>query len=684
MSEWIITSSILIAVVIALRTLFRGKISFRLQYALWGLVLLKLLLPFSFVESPLSVMNIVPDSSIGKKEVYILPLSKEPVTEISGITVDSTGALIDTNSFGYAVLSADGAIITRYAEKMSVSRILTIIWLSGSLVLLLWLIGTNAVFYRRLRQTRRPYPVDSNRLANPPQLPVYVTDQIASPCLFGILRPAVYLTPKAVENEDKIRYALAHELCHYRHGDHIWSILRCVCLVAWWWNPLVWAAALLSREDSELACDEAVIQQIGRENRLAYGYTLVDIIAVRKAPTGLMCAATTMVSGKKSIKGRLNMIIKNPKTFLPALVAVLLVVVFSAGCTFTGAGKGGQNLQEQEFPTVEMVFSSASTDLEQIGREAAAFYYGQFMNNNVPKYWHITKYETLSCQLTAGNQAEFTVWVTSYLETDGAGFLVGQGIPHDPNDLSKGGICPEVGQEFRIQEIDKGQYKIVSVGTGGGTQGLDPLIGYTSYGFLRLERGEPQGSLLPLEGGNAKLAEELIMDHMIKSAAFPGVDIKTLEECYLLRVTYTDDTTIDYYAYLLNGNSVMQRGTDGLYSHIDYSLYEELVRLASMSRPVPKNMSGQAGIPDRKSLSASVTEAIFIANANKYRKADFSATAHTVLKTVENANITTVYVMALYMQFGYAACRDILGLTENPTQVYNTGQDWYDAYKKSI
>lgn len=45
MTEWIVTSSVLIVVVVALRYLLRGRISLRLQYALWGVVLLRLLLP---------------------------------------------------------------------------------------------------------------------------------------------------------------------------------------------------------------------------------------------------------------------------------------------------------------------------------------------------------------------------------------------------------------------------------------------------------------------------------------------------------------------------------------------------------------------------------------------------------------------------------------------------------------
>ncbi len=57
-----------------------------------------------------------------------------------------------------------------------------------------------------------------------------------------------------------LRHVLTHEFTHYRHGDHLWSMLRCLALAVHWWNPLVWLAAELSRRDAELACDEGALK----------------------------------------------------------------------------------------------------------------------------------------------------------------------------------------------------------------------------------------------------------------------------------------------------------------------------------------------------------------------------------------------------------------------------------------
>ena len=64
MTEWIITSSLLIAIVLLVRRLFRGKLSLRLQYALWLVVLVRLLIPGTVAQTGLSVLNYLPRTEV--------------------------------------------------------------------------------------------------------------------------------------------------------------------------------------------------------------------------------------------------------------------------------------------------------------------------------------------------------------------------------------------------------------------------------------------------------------------------------------------------------------------------------------------------------------------------------------------------------------------------------------------
>ncbi len=162
-------------------------------------------------------------------------------------------------------------------------------------------------------------------------------EALPSPCLFGVFRPAIYITPDVSGDKTRLCHVLAHELTHSRHGDHIWSALRGLCLAIHWYNPLVWLAGTLSRRDAELACDESAIKSIGEANRMEYGRTLIGLTCEKRKVMDLLSMATTMTDGKNGIKERIILIAKKPKMLLPALIAVLLVMAVAVGCTFTGA-----------------------------------------------------------------------------------------------------------------------------------------------------------------------------------------------------------------------------------------------------------------------------------------------------------------------------------------------------------
>ena len=275
MGEVFVSASLLIVIILVLRYFTKGKISHRLQYAIWLLVLVRLLVPVSFGESNISVMNAVSDSSIAQQTVNVLPIERIPVEEATNVLIENDQIVADVNSFGYATLSQDGKTVVRYAERMTASEVFMAIWVFGAIIVALWFGVVNYNFYRRLRKSRQLI----NTIEAP--LTVYQAKNIASPCLFGLWKPSIYLTGKALADEEGAKYVLAHELCHYRHADHIWSMLRIVCLVIWWWNPLVWVAARCAQLDGELACDEGTLKHMDPQQRLAYGRTLVDMIAVK-------------------------------------------------------------------------------------------------------------------------------------------------------------------------------------------------------------------------------------------------------------------------------------------------------------------------------------------------------------------------------------------------------------------
>ena len=147
-----------------------------------------------------------------------------------------------------------------------------------------------------------------------------------------------------MEDQNRMQHVLEHEMTHYRHGDYIWALLRVGCLVLHWYNPLVWCAALLSRRDAELACDEATIKRLGEEERAAYGRTLIGLTCERRP--AVLITATTMTGSKRSIKERIKLIAQKPKMAVITLVVVVVLIITAIGWTFTGAKPSYKSFSE--------------------------------------------------------------------------------------------------------------------------------------------------------------------------------------------------------------------------------------------------------------------------------------------------------------------------------------------------
>lgn len=328
---WILSSCALILVVLALRAAAGSRISARLRYALWAVVLVRLLVPVQLFPSPVSGLTLprLP-AAMDQDTVYVMPTVRTPVqdAESVGVYVEDGEILLDTNPAGYSRLEGGGQTVVRYLDRISRKDLLILLWGLGSFAVLITLLSANLRFFRRLRRTRRP-------LGTGRSFPgIYVAEGLPSPCLFGLFRPAVYVTEEAAGDGTVLRHVLAHECTHYRHLDHIWSFLRCVALAIHWWNPLVWLAVILSRRDGDLACDEGALRRLGDGERTAYGKTLLTLTTAKPQPGDLLSCATTMTGGKRSLRERIRRIASHPKQLAGAAAAAACVMLLAAACAF--------------------------------------------------------------------------------------------------------------------------------------------------------------------------------------------------------------------------------------------------------------------------------------------------------------------------------------------------------------
>ncbi len=346
----LISSSVLILMILAISLVVKGKINPMLQYGLWSLVALRLV-SFSWldllpVKSAFSVMHAV--SSAEATIRGAANVDQVLAGNAAAGTIDNAVLIMDNVKTGVMV-SGEGISA---AAAVDWQLVILILWAAGAFVLGAWLIHVNRSFGRKIFENRE-FLMSAG--AGDTMLPVYVTEGLDSPCLMRYKsgEAAIYVPSAIAADQDKLRFAIAHEQCHYKHHDLIWAIVRGGLLTFYWFHPLVWVAAIVSKRDCELACDYSVLKEIGKEDRLAYGRTLVDLIRERDHKSDVLQMATTMYGSAKGIKERVAMIAGNKKMKAATLISVLLVAALAVGCTFTSVPDQAEEADKGDHAEIE-------------------------------------------------------------------------------------------------------------------------------------------------------------------------------------------------------------------------------------------------------------------------------------------------------------------------------------------
>lgn len=354
--EWAATSVFLILAVLLLRAALGRRISASLRYALWGLVLLRLLVPVQLFTSPVVGTQVLAGPPPGQTQAAgpALPAAPEGAAPQEPETGGTPGVVPVLPDAPKAPAAPAPAALWPWLGWA---------WLSGSVAVGAVLLAANLRFAASLRRRR----VSLEETDCP--LPVYLAEDLPSPCLFGLFRPAVYVSPETADDPAALRHVLAHEYTHFRHLDHIWNLLRCAALAVHWWDPLVWLAAGLSRRDGELACDEGALKRLGDGERSGYGNTLLSLVTAKPGPGELFRCATTMAGDKKSLTERVKRIAHASRPAAWAAVLAVSVALLAVACAFSRV----QAEEPAPGPTPTPAPAEEYDPLEAVIRGAASF-----------------------------------------------------------------------------------------------------------------------------------------------------------------------------------------------------------------------------------------------------------------------------------------------------------------------
>ena len=166
-------------------------------------------------------------------------------------------------------------------------------------------------------------------------------------------------------------YTICHEASHHKHGDHIWVLVRYIVLILNWYNPVIWAAFILSGRDCELACDEEVLRTRGIGSSAGYVNALLDTLKKNTRKNIGFALSTGMGGGYKMMKKRISNIKKPARNSRKALALTLAAVFAFSGCSMILPDPSESSIEEtanaSETTNKETVTSvSDTTDAETV------------------------------------------------------------------------------------------------------------------------------------------------------------------------------------------------------------------------------------------------------------------------------------------------------------------------------
>lgn len=331
-----LTSSVVILMVSLARLILRRAPKIY-SYALWALVLFRLLCPLSF-ESPFSLIptqissgdavSAWSDDYIGENQIHF---DNRP--EFDAAVEAGRKPIPSGEDHFYVVTGNDGVSEPKTVENTLMPHFARI-WIIGIFGMIFYSIIS---YYHIRKQTKVAVPFGKG---------IYIADDVISPFVMGLFRPVIYL-PGTLDPSEQ-RYIIHHERHHIRRGDHIFKALGFLALTVHWFNPLVWVAFILAGRDMEMSCDEAVIRKLGEDVRAAYSASLLNLATGQR-----LFAGTPLAFGEGDPTGRVRNLAKWRKPAFWVIILCIVICIILAACLLTDPQDTSTDTPETEPPFSE-------------------------------------------------------------------------------------------------------------------------------------------------------------------------------------------------------------------------------------------------------------------------------------------------------------------------------------------
>ncbi|MDO4275465.1 MAG: M56 family metallopeptidase [Eubacteriales bacterium] len=344
-----IMAALLIATISVIRIITKRYMHRKIFVILWGIVLLRLILPFSLTFNPpvSSGLEFTREiTSYLSEQHNKLYTGKQDVTDaenISSAHIDASYSTHSSDDMDGLSAGTDRKSSTEVSGSYGVplysySRmLLTGLWAAGAAIMFFILTASYLRSNRRIKEALPLNPDICNlylgtRLTDWHKVRLLVSDQINTPVACGIWRPQIVF-PKFMDMSDiqSVTYIIEHELCHLRRRDQIWKLAAAAALCLHWFNPFVWLMCYLIQQDLEISCDEEVIARLGDKAKEPYAMTLLRC-AEKKSGLSILFSSF----GKNIAQERIVTIMKYKKSNIFSIITAVVLIfgsltVFASG-----------------------------------------------------------------------------------------------------------------------------------------------------------------------------------------------------------------------------------------------------------------------------------------------------------------------------------------------------------------
>lgn len=330
-------SAAITAGILLFRFIFKNRISSKLQYLMWWLLILRLLMP---VTPDIGLHFNLQDMLLKQAHQAELP-TPAPVLDVAPASVPNTQSSYE--SVAPAVQPDTDVAPSQHvnpAKSTDWYSIVFVVWLLGAIGFLGWLIFIKLRYYESLqhlmaggpREAYELYDMCCKELCVKP-LPLWIVNKSMSPGIAFFGEPVLLIPISLCGDESRLRFALLHELTHKKRGDHYMTLLLNILRAVYWFDPVVHFAFSELRSDMESACDSDVLAYIGREQKRGYLTVILDMFSYDTEPI----LGMSQIRSKRMAKRRMKGAFMKSRTS-PAFRAITLcIALIMSLCCFTTA-----------------------------------------------------------------------------------------------------------------------------------------------------------------------------------------------------------------------------------------------------------------------------------------------------------------------------------------------------------